>query len=85
MAEHEQIILNIARTKCIICGSRNALADATVLNSSIDVTSVEQVTKTMLLGVNLSVGLIRLIKLFPRWGKASLFEGNVLHMFRPLL
>lgn len=51
---HNSIVLNIAKTKlyCIVYGRRYVLAKASALNLSIDGISVEQVTKTKLLGFN---------------------------------
>ncbi len=48
-----KLVLNIAKTKCIVFGSRNVKANATALSLSIDGILVEQVTKTTLLGVKL--------------------------------
>lgn len=48
-----KLVLNIAKTKSIVFGSRNALANATALNLFVDGVSTEQVTKAKLLGIKL--------------------------------
>ena len=48
-----KLVLNIAKTKSIVFGSRYALANADALNLLVDGISVEEVTKAKLLGVKL--------------------------------
>lgn len=48
-----KLVLNIFKTKCIVFGTKHLLNKPCNLNLTIDTTSVEQVTKTKLLGVKL--------------------------------
>ena len=48
-----KLVLNIAKTKCIVFGNRNTLNNASAITLSIDDIPIEQVTKTKLLGVKL--------------------------------